>query len=59
MLKLLIADQNEEFVESLSAFLTGRYQLFTCGNGREALEILRRERCDRSEERRVGKECGS
>lgn len=46
MLKLLIADQNEEFVESLSAFLTGRYQLFTCGNGREALEILRRERCD-------------
>lgn len=46
MLKLLIADQNEEFVESLSAFLAGRYQLFTCGNGREALEILRRERCD-------------
>lgn len=46
MRKLLIADCNEDFRLALSKALQGRYLIFCCGSGTEALEILRREHPD-------------
>ncbi len=43
--KLLIADCNEDFREAAAARLAGSYQVFTCGDGKTALEILYREHC--------------
>lgn len=43
--KLLIADYNEDFREALKTYLAGKYQIFTCDNGKEAIEILKRENC--------------
>ena len=41
MLKLLIADGNEDFRNALSEALTGQYYVRSCVTGREALELLR------------------
>ncbi len=46
MLKLLIADASEEFVLALMDALQGSYQIRSCANGKEVLEILRKEHPD-------------
>ncbi|MBQ2927177.1 MAG: response regulator [Oscillospiraceae bacterium] len=43
MQKLLIADCNEDFCLALAEALQGHYQVLCCGNGRDALALLRRE----------------
>ena len=44
MQKLLIADCNEDFRLALAEALQEHYQVFCCGNGRDALALLCRER---------------
>lgn len=46
MLKLLIADNNEDFRLALAAALQSHYQVLYCRTGMEALEILFRETPD-------------
>ena len=43
MLKLLIADCNEDYRLALAEALQGRYHVLCCRSGKEALEILRSE----------------
>ena len=45
-LKLLIADSGEDFRLALSQALQGAYYVRSCGNGKEALELLRSFRPD-------------
>ena len=40
-MKLLIADGNEEFRRALAAELQGAYHVRCCGDGKEALSLLR------------------
>ena len=44
--ELLIADSNEDFCLALAQALGERYRVRCCGTGKDALDILRRERCD-------------
>lgn len=44
--KLLIADSNEAFRMALAEVLRGRYHVRCCQSGKEALTILRNEKCD-------------
>ena len=46
MQTLLIADSNDAFRQQLAEAFKPHYHIFTCADGREALEILRREHCD-------------
>jgi len=43
--KLLIADASDDFLSALTDALANRYQIFCCQSGRQALDLLRRERC--------------
>ncbi len=43
MAKLLIADDNEEFRLALMEQLQSEFRVFSCGNGRQALALLRQE----------------
>lgn len=43
---LLIADSNEDFRLALAEALQGLYHVRCCQSGKEALTILRKERCD-------------
>lgn len=45
-LRLLIADENEEFRRNLSRALLGSYRVFGCSSGEEALEILKNDTPD-------------
>lgn len=40
MLNLLIADSSEEFIQALTEELHGSYHIFSCTNGKEALNCL-------------------
>lgn len=44
--KLLIADSNEDFLLAMAAAMQGRYHVLCCQDGKRALELLRREKCD-------------
>ena len=46
MQTLLIADSNDAFRRQLSDAFLPHCRVLSCGNGREALEILRRENCE-------------
>src|SRR5438094_10441653 len=59
-LRILIVD-DQAINQKLLVHLLGRegHLTRTADNGREAVDLLEREPFDRSEERRVGKECRS
>ena len=46
MQTLLIADSNDAFRQQLADAFQPYYHVLTCGNGREALDILCQEHCD-------------
>lgn len=46
MQTLLIADSNDAFRQQLAEAFQSYYHILTCGNGREALDILCQEKCD-------------
>src|SRR2546422_7993178 len=59
-IRFLIVDDERTLRESCASLLQiDGYQVSVASRGQEALELLRHRRFDRSEERRVGKECRS
>lgn len=43
---ILLADSSEEFLQELHRLLRQKYRLFSCSDGKHALELLCREKCD-------------
>ena len=62
MVRVMIADDNADWITSCSTILTKEKDIALCGiamDGEEAYNSYLINKPDRSEERRVGKECRS